>query len=421
MFRRLLTVMTAAALASGAPALAAVHPAAAATPAGCDGAAFVWTGAGNGTWHDPADWTLDGIVPARTPGTGDDVSIPASAKVTIDTATTACSVTLGTGATIDLGGQILTISTGIRASFAAAPKSVFADGAKLISSQPHGVLLVTSFGVLELDGTLTISKPANLLLSSAAPATPGAITDTREWSAAGHSAVLAGSGTFNWQDGSVQGHVTLKDPLVVSVSRKSWKYLSTEAGVGKAHPTLLLNKSTRFTLSAGSIESQDRYSGFENAGAVLQTAGTFYATSSANPAVVNDRGATWTYKETAAAPLAARAFTNKGKLVIGVGSVFYPTTFTQSSTGSVQLTLAGLSSTRFSRLGADKGKLAGTLKLVSANSYKPRVPTTVVNVAYFNKSLSGKFTKVASTTHQSRRTWVSSYSGRFLSAVLKAG
>ncbi|MCX7866101.1 MAG: autotransporter-associated beta strand repeat-containing protein [Limisphaera sp.] len=116
-----------------------------------------WTGgAGNGFWHDPGNWDLDGLGVPTLPGPGTNVVIGAGAVVTYLEPTAAMPV-----GPLTLAGQLWVSAPGL-----------VVDGAGLagLTLEPGGSLQVTAAGVLVVTngGTLAFSTDSSLSLDGGA-------------------------------------------------------------------------------------------------------------------------------------------------------------------------------------------------------------------------------------------------------------
>jgi hypothetical protein len=303
--------------------------------------------------------------------------------------------------------------------------SELAGGTTVGSSAPGGVLTIEGGSVLELDGTVTLTSPATLQLADSQDS-DGTLSDSRVWTAqngpptGGNPGVLTGTGRFEWSAGMITGHVTLGAPLTVVADTADDKTVGAQSG--SSYTALLLNRSTRFTLTAGKLYTEGSTDTFENAGRIVETGGAFGENSSAAGPLLNYPGASWTI-----APAHGRTvgwwgsskLTNRGTLVIAPDVRLRLNDLTQARSGLLQLTMGGRGASQHSSLvTAGVLKLGGTIELASAHGYSPNPTVGVASVIRSANKISGRFAQVKSVTSRRHTAWTLSYAADADRAVL---
>lgn len=279
-----------------------------------------------------------------------------------------------------------------------------------ITSKPAGGSVRAGSGAgIALMGTASIGSGASLSLA------PGGILSSVYVLLGGllgqQNVGLSGSGTFAWAGGSVGGNLTLNAPLKVTLAGSGVRKV-VDTGFGTS---VLLNKTSHFTVAGGSLVAHGANARIENHGRITQTGGSVGGTSAS--AVTNDSGAVWNIVESAKRKVSiAGAFVNKGTLVVPAGVRFaVKTSFKQTGTGDLRLAIRGTSSSKHATVTARKLSLAGKLQLQSAASYKPKAGVNI-NAIVKGSSRHGKFKKVSSTTHRKNTAWAVAYTTKAVNA-----
>jgi hypothetical protein len=362
-----------------------------------------WTAAGNGSWNTGSNWSG-----GQVPGTGDDVVIPSGITVTFDSGTDTIHQ-LTVNGTLDVTGGTLDVNaTGTLDNLAVSGGTLGGTGALTVTGDftaGGGGTIDTTTG-LTLEGTTSISGDLGI---SGTVINEGTTTWTGDgtltfangtWDNANGSTFIAdsngtlqtisGTGTFD-NNGTIdktglsgltlENGMTLDNSSSLTVDNGS---LTLDNGTNSG--TITLNNGSDLTTSGDfTLTSSSTISGngtVDVTSGDLTLGGTLTATS-------------LTVEQGASAGGSATIDTN----VINNGTVFdegaigvlaINGNFTQSSTGTLSLSVGGTSAgTTYDQLQiSGMANLGGTLKVSTVNGFVPVSNTTFTLLTYdgFNGS-----------------------------------
>lgn len=313
------------------------------------------------------------------------------------------------GSTIDLNGHTWLL-------FGVA-FSTFHNGTTIKSSAPRGTLVIDNGEKLILDGAVTVIRPATVQLAQLRGDSFGYLSSPSETSSRGRTGTLTGNGTFLWTNGQISGTITLARELVVLAAGAGDKTVADENYRAR---TKLINRSTHFTVTGGTLETDAETESIENAGSITFRGGSFGANSSSAKPLANDKGARIIFASKVTEWGAGRGILNRGAILIAPKVRVSMSAFTQTSTGTLQLTVGGTAARNNStlRITYSRATLAGRLTLVTAKQYRPRIGTSVRGLLTSSSGFKGRFGRVVSSSTPKRTAWTARVRGSSVNATL---